>query len=186
MNVKHVSLAFILSMGVHTILSSSISNEIGFAIGVGDLDAVKDLINNNPVSISTMKIQGKPPVIRALEVYNNLRITDTDTERRERIQNIILFLLENGADINAQDSDLNTALHKAVKYSRSPEMVGILLEHGADPSIKNDEGLTASAIAVEEGDKEIKDLFNRHKMQSGLSQVRARPKDNKDFFFSSK
>lgn len=184
MNIKHIALALTLSMSAHTVLPSSISNEIGFAIGVGDLDAVKDLINNNPVSISTMKIQGKPPVIRALEVYNNLRITDT--ERRERIQNIILFLLENGADINAQDSDLNTALHKAVKYSRSPEMVEILLKNGADVSIKNAKGLTPYAIAIENGNKEIKYIFDQHKMQSGLSRVRTRPKDDKDIFFSSK
>jgi ankyrin repeat protein/cell wall assembly regulator SMI1 len=55
-------------------------------------------------------------------------------------------LIEHGADINHEDSTGETPLHKAVD-SRSIEGVRFLVERGADPTVKNDDGRTPAALA---------------------------------------
>ena len=45
-----------------------------------------------------------------------------------------MFLLENGADINAQNEDKDTALHLALRENH-PEVVNQLLRHGIDTKI---------------------------------------------------
>ena len=54
------------------------------------------------------------------------------------------WLLENGADVNAHDERMidETALCLAAK-GNSPEVVELLLRHGADPDIPGWVGLTA-------------------------------------------
>lgn len=62
----------------------------------------------------------------------------------EAFINFIKLLLDQGkANVNAKDINDNTALLKATKkhYSRIEDM---LIEKGADPSIKNDLGETAA------------------------------------------
>ena len=57
-------------------------------------------------------------------------------------------LIERGCDVNAKEEGAgngNTALHYAGDRNRR-ETVRVLLEHGADPTIKNDDGDTAADI----------------------------------------
>ena len=49
------------------------------------------------------------------------------------------FLVDLGADVNRKDSSGNTALHIACNNSHF-NVVRLLVKHGADPSIKNNEG----------------------------------------------
>ena len=51
-------------------------------------------------------------------------------------------LISHGADVNAQDIDGNTPLHYAAKMSHE-RIAGALMLSGADPRIKNNEGLSA-------------------------------------------
>jgi len=62
---------------------------------------------------------------------------------------VVTFLLENGADANAQDNRMgNTPLHWAV--TRNIEgVVKLLVKHTADPNIKNAQGETALSLAQE-------------------------------------
>ncbi|MBO5997135.1 MAG: ankyrin repeat domain-containing protein [Alphaproteobacteria bacterium] len=53
----------------------------------------------------------------------------------------VLFLIENGADINAQDEYGDTALHCAVASGRS-EPVELLIKHCAKLDIQNNRGFT--------------------------------------------
>ncbi|KHN94540.1 ankyrin 2,3/unc44 [Metarhizium album ARSEF 1941] len=52
---------------------------------------------------------------------------------------VVGVLLRNGADVNARDGTNRTALHWAVDW---PEVVEVLLAHGADATIVSDDGQT--------------------------------------------
>jgi ankyrin repeat protein len=68
---------------------------------------------------------------------------------------VINYLLDHGADVNAQEYDLgNTSLHLALKVG-STELVKLYLERGANPSIKNKAGISPLDIAP--------DLLTRYK-----------------------
>ncbi len=64
----------------------------------------------------------------------------------------MLGIFNSGADVNevSQDSHKQTALHVAVENDL-PEMISILLRHGADPSIRDAHGDTALLRAVDLG-----------------------------------
>ena len=61
----------------------------------------------------------------------------------------VQVLLESNADINSQDANGETPLHKTLTYFRSPSdekianMVRRLLEQGADPNIRRHDNTTA-------------------------------------------
>ncbi len=55
---------------------------------------------------------------------------------------IVTWLLEHGADVNAKSRDGGTALHAAAFLGRI-EAVKLLLEHGADTTLRNNMGSTA-------------------------------------------
>src|ERR1051325_7113471 len=57
-------------------------------------------------------------------------------------------LLQNGADIHAQDMNGATALHRAVR-TRCAAAVTFLLRAGSDPTIKNKHGSTPFHLAVQ-------------------------------------
>ena len=67
-------------------------------------------------------------------------------------------LLAHGANINTQDNNGLTALMEAVNADSS-ETVKLLLEHGADPALTNDEDMTAMAIAIRDDHKQIRTLL---------------------------
>jgi ankyrin repeat protein len=61
----------------------------------------------------------------------------------------VRLLLEYGADINAQNTDGETPLHRALRGSRKEqaETLEFLLEHGADPNIADHGGSTPLFLA---------------------------------------
>lgn len=62
--------------------------------------------------------------------------------------NIVSFLLDGGADINARDGNGFTVLHIAVsRYDE--EMVGYLLKRGVDVEVEDLRGRTALSLAKE-------------------------------------
>ena len=63
-------------------------------------------------------------------------------------------LLDNGADVNHIIKKNSTSLHFAVR-DNSIEHVKILLDYGADKTIRNNEGLTPLEIAQQKGFKDI-------------------------------
>lgn len=61
---------------------------------------------------------------------------------------IARLLIENKANVNAQDNVGNTPLFKAVFFSEGKtEMIKLLLENGADCEIKNNFGVSAKSLA---------------------------------------
>jgi ankyrin repeat protein len=72
-----------------------------------------------------------------------------------------LKLIGEGADIDAQNEEGNTALHIACIWHRK-EIVKLLLEKGADIEIKNYNGHTALSTACFLRYKEIITLLEKH------------------------
>ena len=64
------------------------------------------------------------------------------------------YLIEKGADLNAQDNSGNLALHYAIREGRNPT-VKLLLKHGSDPYLKNDFGDDAIHTASIRGYSDI-------------------------------
>ena len=65
-----------------------------------------------------------------------------DYHRNDQILVVLRFLLDRGADVNAQDRDHGTALFQAIRLRTSSNTVRTVLEHGADPNLKNKDGKT--------------------------------------------
>jgi hypothetical protein len=68
------------------------------------------------------------------------------------------LLLSNDADINLTNNKGATALIYAVCFNR-PEVVKLLIEHNADVSLKDQDGLTVKDHAEKLGFEEIKDIL---------------------------
>jgi len=73
-------------------------------------------------------------------------ISDLWDEKRQI--GMIRLLLKAGADVNAQDKNGATLLHRAVR-TRCAAAVKCLLDAGADPRIRNKPGSTAFHLAVQ-------------------------------------
>ena len=63
-------------------------------------------------------------------------------------------LLEHGANVDAEDEEGWTPLHGAAG-SRSVELVCMLLEHGADRTLRTDDGRLAADLASGDGLAEL-------------------------------
>ena len=66
------------------------------------------------------------------------------------------MLLERSANVNAQKEDESTPLHPAsFRCHWHSELVRMLLEHGADVSVRNNLGLTPSLLASRSRNVEV-------------------------------
>ncbi len=64
---------------------------------------------------------------------------------------VIVWLLEQGLDVNAVDSHGETVLTRAAGWSR-PEVVRMLLDHGADATLRTHDGRLAADFAADNPD----------------------------------
>ena len=67
-------------------------------------------------------------------------------------------LIELGCDVNAKDNDGYTPLHTSALLE-SEEMFKKLLSHGADPKIKDNEGIDVEEL-VKDGYKNLWEIIN--------------------------
>jgi hypothetical protein len=78
---------------------------------------------------------------------------------------MVSLLLDNGADINAQDpSGKETVLMYAVEYAPSQELISLLLDRGADPNLTNSDNKTALDIAA--GNESLKGTEAYRRLES--------------------
>jgi hypothetical protein len=79
-------------------------------------------------------------------------------------------LLENGADANVTLQSL-TLLHAAA-FAGYPDIVELLLKHGADPSIRDSDGKTALDFARESNRKDVVKIIEEFISRSGGKSIR--------------
>lgn len=72
------------------------------------------------------------------------------------------WFLKNGADINGQDRNGNTALYYAVKRKFLPDKIQLLLKYDADIYSKNNEGISPYSLARQKGPKRILQLLEEY------------------------
>lgn len=73
---------------------------------------------------------------------------------------IVEALLSEGADVDVQDGDENTALHIACE-NENKDIVKILLKHDADVDLENSYGETPLSIARDKGNRYIVGLLHK-------------------------
>lgn len=88
------------------------------------------------------------------DVYRYTPLMRAVENNHEAIVAVLLSLPETG--VNVQDEYANTSLHHAV-YASNAAMVQLLLQHGADATIRNRDGITAIMLA--EGNTDLQHLF---------------------------
>jgi ankyrin repeat protein len=105
----------------------------------GDLDGVKNALNEN-ADVNTRNFNGRTPLISALIQHRDISLRavvfDTKTgkpmfpDRLESYKEVIEFLIESGADVNARDeAGKSTLCHAARCMDKSFE--DLLRQHGA-------------------------------------------------------
>ncbi|MEQ8173813.1 MAG: ankyrin repeat domain-containing protein [Syntrophomonadaceae bacterium] len=92
---------------------------------------------------------------------------------KEKNLSLISLLIKHGANINAQDADLNTPLHLAVlgAYFEGAEL---LVQNGADPGIKNSQGKTPGELALMMGNPDIASQLPEGALRTSRDMASAR------------
>jgi ankyrin repeat protein len=95
-----------------------------------------------------------------------VRKTDLHDEEGLRI------LLEAGADPNAMTRWGDNALHHALRRDNSLQIIGLLLDHAADPTLKNSgDGRSATAMAAHRGRGDVLALLVQRGVNLDLNAV---------------
>jgi ankyrin repeat protein len=82
------------------------------------------------------------------------------------------LVLEHGGNPNSMPKFGDNALHHALRRDNHVKIIKLLLDHGADPSLKNDrDGSTATAMAALHGRGEVLALFEARGIALGLEGV---------------
>ena len=82
-------------------------------------------------------------------------------EHPGRVLRLAQRLLESGADVNAQNKDLDTPLHLASRL-RLHDMARLLLKHGASVNVMNSEGKTPLQLATGRKGKAMRRLLSEY------------------------
>src|SRR3954471_16791973 len=110
-----------------------------------------------PPSNKLTELLGQLSAARALD----LRLDERDETPliwavSEGYHDIALTLIEAGAQLDAQNSDGNTALLRAACEGRA-ELASVLIKVGARLDVQNNDGYSALILARRRGNKEIVD-----------------------------
>jgi ankyrin repeat protein len=97
------------------------------AAAYGDLEMVQVLVLDYGIDVDVRNTVGATPLLVASSRVNT--------------SGVVRWLLDHGADPDAQIRDGSSPLHQAIRYGMI-ELVGVLVEHGANVETKDEEGRT--------------------------------------------
>jgi len=137
MNLKTIIILVIVILFFFTVIL--LGNDLHDAIQKGDVAKVKTLISNNKELINMKSEKGQTPLHLAAQNGS---------------QEIVDFLISQGADINAKDSEGNTPLITALTLKKT-NTAKFLLSKGADVKIKNAQNQPAVILALMNGLNEL-------------------------------
>ncbi|WP_158960881.1 ankyrin repeat domain-containing protein [Myroides fluvii] len=120
-------------------MNSTITKELFQAVAANNIQAVKEILTANTVNLNVKNSKGESPLMVA--TYNKYTA-------------IALYLIEQGADVNAQDEILNSPFLYAGAEGNL-EVVQKALAHGADFKVFNRYHGTALIPAAEKGHVEV-------------------------------
>ncbi len=108
-----------------------------------DKKAIKNILKSNSKLINRPQIVGTLPLASVVENNNPY---------------MLLWMLKQGANINATDIDGNTALFSAISLNDT-FLLKFLLEHKADPNCPNHENVTPLFIAIDNDKTQAAELL---------------------------
>src|SRR6267142_5194226 len=95
---------------------------------------------------------------------------------------VIRFLLEHGAEVDALDNDHLTPLHMTLSQKGSVRAAQLQLQHGANVHIQNNEGETPVQVALRNGHEALMRLLLEHSQGVSMQEHRAaRTKGNHEW-----
>ncbi|HAD79567.1 ankyrin repeat domain-containing protein [Empedobacter falsenii] len=123
--------------------SNPISESISYKIEKGNIEEVKNILIENKIDLEDSYL--RTPLIWA-SFYNNV--------------DLLIWLIDNGANINHQDKNGYSALH-FVAQENCKNVVEILLNNGIDVELEDFYGNTAlwTAVFNAKGNNEIVELL---------------------------
>ena len=151
-----ISLEFFLER--FFILLTNMENSATFfnAIRSGDLAPISEMIEETPVLLHAKDQRGSTPLILAT-YYNH--------------EEIAIFLIEKGANIDAIDSSGNTAL-MGVCFKGYTNIAEKLISYGADVNIQNGMGATSLIYAATFKKLEIAKLLLNNGVDKTMKDAR--------------
>ena len=132
------------------------STPIGDAAWRGDLSRIRELVREG-ANINEPDAIGGSPLLVAARGGHPLGFHRCGTEDADR-PGVIAAMIEMGADVNARDGRQRvpggssgwTPLVVALHHKQFKSAV-VMLDHGADPNVMSDQGMTAMDMAKVEG-----------------------------------
>jgi ankyrin repeat protein/L-ascorbate metabolism protein UlaG (beta-lactamase superfamily) len=137
MNFKTIIILIIIILFFFTV--TLLGSDIHDAIQKGDVAQVKTLISSNKELIHMKSDKGQTPLHIAVQNGS---------------QEIVEFLIAQGADINARDSEGNTPLLTALAFKKT-DTAKFLISKGADVRIKNTQDMAPLILALRYGLSEL-------------------------------
>ena len=140
---------FLLALMSITQLHSAENISLGMSIYSADYPKFLTFFQNDGYNVNTT-YEGSPMLHVALEAYADIKEIPTLQlqNRLAPVSKMFTFLIENeDLLINKTDPEKNTALHIAIQRGL-PEIVPLLLSHGADINAQNKDGNTPLHEAV--------------------------------------